>query len=108
MNPDEALAQLYAQAQAQFGNAIKGYWFYQPDPCPGCGGKIDGMKHKGQQALSLNAFIYRERGILIGYFLCSRCAKEIFRGAKATPGKQSPLHAKIEANLVKAYLQHLH
>lgn len=61
------------------------------------------MKHQGQRALSLNAFIYRERGILIGYTLCSRCAKQVLQATK-----QTPLHTTIEANLIKAYLQHLH
>jgi hypothetical protein len=111
MKQDEAnamLAQLFLQAKAQFGNAIKGFWFYEPDPCPGCGRAIDAAKFQGQDALSLNAYIYRERGVLIGYFLCGRCAQKVFQASKATPGQQSPLHAKIEANLVKAYLQHLH
>ncbi|MEZ4865711.1 MAG: hypothetical protein R3C14_30645 [Caldilineaceae bacterium] len=111
MNSDEAnalLAQLFLQARAQFGNAIKGFWFYADDPCPGCQRAIDALKVKGQDALSLNAYIYRERGILIGYFLCSRCAKKVFQTAKTNPNKQTPLHATVEANLVKAYLRHLH
>ena len=110
-NMNDTLAQLFLQARAQFGNAVKGYWFYDPDPCPGCSRVVGAVKFKGEDALSLNAFIYRERGILIGYFLCGHCAKQIFRAAKATPGKQTPLHATIETNLVKAYLhyvQHLH
>jgi hypothetical protein len=111
MNPEDmnaTLGQLFLQARAQFGNVVKGYWFYQEDPCPGCGRAIDAAKFKGQDALSLNAFIYRERGILIGYFLCGRCAKHIFQAVKVTPGKQTPLHATVETNLVKAYLKHLH
>lgn len=102
-----ALAQLFTQARAQFGKAIKGFWFYEPDPCPGCGRAIDALKVKGQDALSLNAFIYRERGILIGYVLCSGCAKQIFKAGKANPGKQTTLHTTIEANLIKAYHRHL-
>jgi len=105
---DAMLAQLFLQARMQFGNAIKGYWFYGPDPCPGCGRTIDAIKLKGKDALSLNAFIYRERGILIGYVLCSRCAKQIFQADKVNPGKQLPLHKTIETNLIKAYLQQLH
>lgn len=111
MNSEEmnaTLAQLFTQARAQFGNVIKGYWFYEDDPCPGCQRKIDAMKFKGQDALSLNAFIYRERGILIGYLLCGRCAKQVFQAGKVNPAKQTPLHTTIETNLVKAYLQHLH
>jgi hypothetical protein len=105
---DKMLSQLYAQARAQFGNAIKGYWFYEPDPCPGCRREIDALKIKGGDAISLNAFIYRERGILIGYVLCSRCAKKIFQAAKVNPYKQIPLHTEIETNLVQAYRRHLH
>ena len=111
MNEDEidaAMAQMFLQAHAQFGDAVKGFWFYEDDPCPGCGREIDAAKVKGQRGLSLNAFIYRERGILIGYFLCGRCAEKIFRAAERKPGKQTPLHAKIEENLVKAYRRHLH
>jgi hypothetical protein len=100
------LAQLFAQAQAQWGPFIKGYWLYEVDPCLGCGGVVDAMKYKGQDAMSLNAFIYRERGILIGYLLCSHCAKQVMQASKT--GKQIPLHTTIEGNLIKAYLQHLH
>ncbi|MFN8491421.1 MAG: hypothetical protein U0350_27740 [Caldilineaceae bacterium] len=104
---DAMLAQLFSQARRQFGNAIKGYWFYDPDPCPGCGRAIDAVKLKGKDGLSLNAFIYRERGILIGYLLCSRCAKQIFQASKVNPNKQIPLHTTIETNLIKAYLRQL-
>ena len=58
---DAAMAGLLAQAKKQFGNAIKGFWFYDGDPCPGCGFSVDVMQHKGQDALSLNTFIYRPR-----------------------------------------------
>jgi len=57
--------------------------------------------------LSMNAFIFRERGVLIGYLLCSRCAKYIFRESKRNPFKQTPLHAEIEKNLKEAYLKYL-
>ena len=103
-----ALAQMLLQAQSQFGRAIKSYWFDESDTCPGCGRKIDAMKIEGQDALSLNAFIYREHHVLIGYFLCSRCATKIFNAAKRNPGQQTPLHAIIETNLIKAYLKHTH
>lgn len=55
---DDLLAQMFRQAQAQFGDAIKDYWFNNNDACPGCGKEIDIMKFKGQDTLSLNAFIY--------------------------------------------------
>jgi len=104
---DAMVAELFARAQAQFGNAVKGYWFYDGDPCPGCGSAVSPMKHKGKNALSLNAFIYRPRGVLIGYLLCGRCARYIFRAAQKTPYTQTSLHAEIERNLSAAYQQHL-
>lgn len=103
-----ALEQLFAQAQKQFGKAIKGFWFYEPDPCPGCGRAIDAMKYKGQRSLSLNAFIYRERGILIGYVLCSQCGKQVVQAGQVNSDKQTALHTTIEGNLIKAYLQQIH
>ena len=104
---DGVMAQLLMQARAQFGSAIKGFWPYSGDGCPGCGGDINVFQIKGQDAASLNAFIYRERGILIGYFLCSRCAKQIFASTKRMPGKQIARHDTIEATLIKAYQAHL-
>lgn len=104
---NDLLAQMFKQAKAQFGNAIKSYWFNDSDACPGYDRKIDTLKVKGQDAMSLNAFIYRERGVLIGCFLCSRCARKIFRDAKRNPFQQTSLHAAIDANLIKAYQKHL-
>ena len=104
---DNMLAQLFMQARVQFGDAVKGYWFYEPDPCPGCGRTVDAMKIKGQDALSLNGFIYRERGVLIGYVLCARCAKSIFLADKRNPGQKIKLHTMIELNLAEAYNKHL-
>lgn len=102
-----ALAQMFQQAQSQFGDAVKSHWFNSGDACPGCGGEIDALKFKGEDALSLNAFIYRERGVLIGYLLCGDCAGKIMRAAKKNPYKQIALHATIEKNLVEAYKQYL-
>lgn len=104
---DELLAQMFRQAKAQFGRAVKSYWFNGDEACPGCGGQVDAVRLKGKDSLSLNAFIYRERGVLIGYLLCGRCAKKIFRAAKKNPYQQIPLHDTIEANLVQAYKKHL-
>ncbi len=107
---DAAVAQLFYQARIQFGKAVKAYWMHDGDGCPGCGRDIDALRIKGQEAISLNAFIYRERGVLIAYFLCSRCAKQIFSAAKLVPGKQIARHDAIEATLVndyKAYLRTL-
>ncbi len=105
---DELLGRLYAQAKAQFGDAIKSFWFHDGDMCPACAKRrIDVIKFKGQAALAINAFIYRERGVLIGYFLCGTCAKYIFNEAEKNPYRQTPLHANIEQNLTTAYLKHL-
>lgn len=104
---DAVMAQTLALARKQFGDAVKGFWFYAPDPCPGCGFPIDAIQHKGQDALSLNTFIYRPRGMLIGYFLCSLCAKQIFQAAERNPGVQIPLHGVIERNLITAYQRYL-
>ena len=104
---NEVLKKLYSRARAQFGSSVKSYWFNNSDFCPGCGGKVDAMKVKGEDALSLNAFIYRERGVLIGYILCSRCARRVFKIAKRSPGKQTALHTAIEKDLVNAYKKHL-
>jgi len=104
---EASLAQLFAQARAQFGDAVKGFWFYDGEPCPGCGFPVDVMKYKGKDALSLNAFIYRPRGVLIGYALCGLCAQQIFQGAERNPRVQTPLHAVIERNLITAYRKYL-
>ncbi len=105
---DEMLAKLFAQAKAQFGDAIKSFWFYDGDLCPACNRRSIGViKIKNQPALSLNAFIYRERGVLIGYFLCETCAGRIFRDAQKNPYTQTKVHAEIERNLISAYLSYL-
>lgn len=105
---DTVLAQTLALARKQFGDAVKGYWFYDRDSCPGCGFPIDFISYKGHDALSINTFIYRPRGILIGYFLCSLCAKQIFEAVERNPGIQTtPLHAVIERNLITAYQRYM-
>ncbi len=104
---NDALAQMFLQIHAQFGDAVKSYWFNDSGVCPGCGRQVGPVKHKGKDAISLNAFIYRKPGVLIGYFLCQRCMKEVFRTAKRTPGQQGPRHDAIEANLIAAYRQHM-
>jgi hypothetical protein len=40
---DAALAELFARARTQFGDAVKGLWFCDADPCPGCGFPIDAI-----------------------------------------------------------------
>jgi hypothetical protein len=96
---------LISFGKAQFGDAVKAYWVYDGDLCPCClKRKIDTMKYKGKEALSVNGFMYRERGVLIGYLLCGLCAGDIFQ----TSWKwKTQIHENIEKNLISAYLQHL-
>jgi hypothetical protein len=98
-NISDLLEMLFRQAQTQFGSAIKARWLYDADGCPGCGREIDATKIKGKDALSLNAFIYREHGVLIAYLLCGKCGKKVIR-AKF----QTDLHREIENNLKQRYL----
>ena len=110
MNDDylnNALTQMFQQAQTQFGDAVKAHWFHGSESCPGCGREVDAMTYKGENALSLNAFIYRERGVLIGYLLCGHCAGKIVKDAEKNPYQQTALHAKIEENLIEAYKQYI-
>jgi hypothetical protein len=96
------------QAKAQFGNAVQSYWFYDGDLCPACNQRSIGVINvRGKDALSLNAFIYRERGVLIGYFLCEPCARRIFRDAQKNPYTQTSVHAAIERSLISAYLAYV-
>ena len=106
-NVDDILAFMFLQAQKQFGKAVKSYWFHEENNCPSCGRTIDSWRHKKRQAISLNAYIFRKRGVLIGYFLCSKCARQIHREAKINPGIQTARHAAIEKNLETAYLKHM-
>ena len=105
---DAIVDKMFRQAKAQFGDAVKSSWLNDGDLCPGCAkNPIGAMKYKGKNALSINAFIYRERGVLIGYFLCETCAKHIFKEAQKNPYRQTPLHADIERNLIAAYHEHV-
>jgi hypothetical protein len=102
------LEQLFRQAQMQFGSAVKSRWLHDGDGCPGCGREVKGMKFKGKNALSLNAFIYRDHGVLIAYLLCGKCARHIIRESEKNPfGGQTALHSEIEKNLKQAFLKHL-
>jgi len=99
----DALDMLFSRAQMQFGSAIRSRWFYDRDGCPGCGGKVSEMKYKKKRTMSLNAFIYREHGVLIAYLLCGKCAKQIFDN----PTAKLELHDEIETNLKRAFTRHL-
>jgi hypothetical protein len=103
----DLLEQLFRQAQRQFGSVVRSRWFHDGDGCPGCGGEIDAAKFKGKDVLSLNAFIYREHGVLIAYLLCGRCAKYILKKSKKDPYGTTPLHVEIEKNLKQAFLKHM-
>lgn len=111
MEPDKeveaVLAKMFARARRQFGPAVKGQWFYDSDYCPGCSKPITAIRMPGGDAVSLNAFMYREYGMLIGYLLCGACAQRVFRGAERHPGRQSTLHTRIEDRLSAAYLRYL-
>jgi len=105
---DGVLSAMFEQAKARFGDAIKSFWFYEGDLCPACRARPIGVvKFKGKDALAINAFIFRPRGVLIGYFLCETCADYVFKEAAKNPYKQTPLHADIERNLADAYLRYL-
>ena len=98
----ELMDQLYVQAKIQFGRVVKGRWFYDRDNCPGCCGKVTAGKHKGQETISINTFIFREHGVLIVYLLCGKCGKKVIKATTDTP-----LHTEIEKNLKKAFLSQL-
>ena len=101
----EMLEQLYQMARMQFGPVIKSRWLYDADGCPGCGREIDAVKIKKKKALSLNAFIFREHGVLIAYMLCGKCATFIMQSSKTNPNVPTSLHPEIEKNLKAGYLR---
>jgi len=103
----DILHQLYRQAQIQYGSAIKGKWLHDGDGCPGCGKDITTTKWKKKKALSLNAFIYREHGVMIGYLLCGTCAHVIHSEGQKGEYKKLPIHDEIEKNLKAAFVKHL-
>jgi hypothetical protein len=105
---DKILELMLAQGRAQFGEAVKSFWFYDGEFCPACLARpIGTIKMKGKNAVSINSFIYRARGVLIGYFLCETCAKFILTEAEKHPYQQTSLHTEIEMNLINAYHNHL-
>lgn len=94
------LDMLFRQARMQFGDAVKSKWIHAEDECPGCGKKISKLKYKGEDAISLNAFIFREHGVLIAYMLCGKCGKKVINAKSDTP-----LHSAIEITLKRSYLR---
>src|ERR1043165_1848721 len=95
---EDLFEQLFRQAQMRFGTAVRSRWLHDGDGCPGCKKEIDAVKIKGKEALSLNAFIFREHSVLIAYLLCGKCARQIFRSAETDPYGTTPLHHEIEKN----------
>ncbi len=105
---DDLMKTMFEHGKRQFGSAVKSFWFYDGDLCPAClQREIGVVKFKGKDALAINGFIYRERGVLIGYFLCGTCAAFIHKEAQRNPYIQTPMHADIESNLIAAYQKHL-
>ncbi len=105
INADNVLEMM----KAHFGNAAKAYWVYDGDLCPGCmTHPIELMDYEGQPSVSLNGFMYRAQGVLIGYPLCERCCKEIMARAKYDPqNDKTSRHQAIEKNLIEAYHRYL-
>ncbi|MHB9134779.1 MAG: hypothetical protein ACYDBB_27240 [Armatimonadota bacterium] len=102
---DDWVESILKTMKAHFGNAAKAYWVYYDELCPCCRTRpIDVIDWKGEKALSINGFMYRERGVLIGYLLCEACVKEIMAKSKFGP---TSLHKSIEQNLKDAYQRHL-
>ena len=96
------------QGKAQFGDAFKSFWFFEGELCPGCNANPIGIvKFRGKDSVPINGFMYRERGVLIGYFLCGECATYIHNESKKNPYKETPMHAEIERNLIEGYHKHL-
>ena len=106
--PPSLLRVMFEQGKAQFGDAVKSFWFYDDEFCPGCVVRPIGVvKFKGKDSVAINGFMYRQRGVLIGYFLCGTCAAHIHSEAQKHPYTETPLHAEIEKNLIAGYHKHL-
>ncbi len=104
---EAALAKMFTLARAQFGDAVKSQWLYDGETCPGCGREIDAVKWQGEEAMSLNAFIHRKPGVLIGYLLCGRCGEQVMRAGQSPLKREIPLHSKIEQTLIQAYERYI-
>ena len=102
---DDFIEGLIDMMAMHFGNAVKGVWVYAEDICPGCHvNDISEFYVKGQRAVSINAFMYRAKGVMIAYLLCGDCAKQVTAN---TSLKETPLHAEIEATLIQAYERYM-
>lgn len=99
----------FAMMQAQFGDAVKSFWFYEGDRCPCCGG-FNPIDERKVSAVSLNGFMYRARGVLIGYVLCMDCARAVMAACQEKQAQltgTTTLHQTIEQNLIRAYHRYL-
>lgn len=97
--------EIISMMKAQFGDAAKAYWFYDDELCPCCRKRPGGeMMYKNQKAVSINAFMYRERGVMIAYLLCGQCAEQIM---ETSPTEPTSMHKAIEINLVNRYLKYV-
>jgi len=111
-NESENLVDTYLNMmKAQFGNAVKSFWFYEGDRCPCCGkiNRLDEMTER-ERRVSLNGFMYRARGVLIGYVLCMPCATAVMAACQEKTARltgTTSLHQKIEQNLILAYQRYM-
>ena len=104
---DNFAEEMLAMMMAQYGDAAEAYWFYEHALCPCCQtNPIDFMTYEGKKTLSINGFMYRARGVLIGYLLCGPCATSIMVLAKLGP-KTTKKHQAIEATLIDAYEKYI-
>jgi len=100
-----AIEKMLSLCQAQYGESIKAYWFYKEDLCPGCSKRqVEIFKFKHEDAFSLNAFMYHEMSVLIGYMLCGICVADLRKTSKK---RQAMMHDRIEKHLTEAYHKHL-
>jgi len=105
-NYDSALGALFNRMNAWPGRPIRSQWCCDSEVWPGCGKRPVGpFKHQGRDVVSVNAFLYREEGVLISYQLCGQCAAAVMKSARRHPQDPSPLHRTIEAHLISAYHQ---
>jgi hypothetical protein len=102
---EEFFDNILSTMKAHFGKAAKAFWVYDDILCPGCMMReIDYFDIDGKNSLSINAYMYRDRGVMIAYLLCPQCAKFII--AERDNGPTS-LHTSIEENLKEAYLHYV-
>ena len=100
-----AVDKMLSLCKTQYGDAVKAFWFYEAETCPCCTKRQVGtVKYKHEDAVSLNAFMYREMGVLIGYLLCGVCVTDLLRTSKK---RQAIMHAHIEQSLIDGYHKHL-